>query len=138
MMMPGDEKIVADRIYQVLSAKHELKRPEPLKPPAGNLTGRWDVEIQFAAGRSNHVLHVTQNENRLEGAHQGNFISRDLSGTISGDTVRFSSTQTERHGDSLNYRFNGKISGDSMSGGLEMGEYLGATWTAKRRPYGRV
>ena len=138
MMMPGDEKIVADRIYQVLSTKHELKRPEPLKPPAGNLSGRWDVEIQFAAGKSTHVLHVTQNENRLEGAHQGDFISRDLSGTISGDTVRFSSTQTERHGDSLNYRFNGKISGDSMSGALEMGEYLGATWIAKRRPYGRI
>jgi L-seryl-tRNA(Ser) seleniumtransferase len=137
MMTPGDEKIVADRLYQVLSAKHELKRAEELKPPAANLTGRWDVDIQFTAGKSTHVLHVTQNGDRIEGAHQGDFLSRDVTGTISGDTVRFSSSVTERHGDSLSYRFSGKLTGDTMSGTLDMGEYLGATWTARRRAYGR-
>jgi L-seryl-tRNA(Ser) seleniumtransferase len=137
MMTPGDEKIVADRIYQVLSTKHELKLPEAMRAAAANLTGRWDVEIRFTASKSTHVLHLTQKENRLEGAHQGDFISRDLTGTINGDTVQFSSIQTERHGDSLNYRFTGKINGDSMSGELDMGEYLGATWTARRRAYGR-
>ena len=70
-------------------------------------------------------------------AHQGDFLTRDLSGTIAGDAVRLSSTVTERHGDSLNYRFSGKLSGDAMSGVLEMGEYLSATWTARRRSYGR-
>ena len=138
MMMAGDEKIVADRVYQVLSAKHELKPAEAVKPPVANLTGRWDVEITFAAGKSTHVLHVTQDGNRLDGAHRGDFIERDLTGTISGDVVRFSSVQTERHGDALSYRFSGKISGDTMSGALDMGEYLDATWTARRRAYGRA
>lgn len=136
MMSPGDEKIVADRVYQVLAGKHQLKPAEPLLAPPTNLTGRWEVEIQYAAGKTKHILHVTQNENRLEGAHQGDFTSRDLAGSISGDAVRFSSNQTERHGDSLSYRFSGKISGDTMSGALDMGEYLGATWTARRRAYG--
>jgi L-seryl-tRNA(Ser) seleniumtransferase len=77
-----------------------------------------------------------QKENRLEGAHQGDFIARDLSGTISGDAVRFASFIGESHGDSLSYRFSGKVSGDTMSGALDMGEYLGATWTARRRAYG--
>src|SRR6266850_3952312 len=126
MMSPGDEKIVADRVYQILSAKHQLKPAEPVLAPVTNLSGRWDVEITFAASKTTHVLHVTQKENRLEGAHQGEFISRDLAGSVNGDVVRFSSNQTERHGDSLSYRFSGKISGDTMSGALDMGEYLGA------------
>jgi L-seryl-tRNA(Ser) seleniumtransferase len=138
MMSPGDEKIVADRVYEVLSARRERKAAEAPQAPAANLTGRWEVEIQFTAGKSTHVLHITQNGNRLEGAHQGDFIARDLTGAISGDRVRFSSVQTERHGDSLSFRFSGKITGDAMAGSLDMGEYLGATWTAKRRAYGRA
>jgi len=36
-------------------------------------------------------------------------------------------------GDGLNYTFTGKVSGDEMSGALDLGEYLGAKWTATRR-----
>jgi L-seryl-tRNA(Ser) seleniumtransferase len=137
MMTPGDEKIVADRIYQVLSAKRAPRPPETTQPPGANLAGRWDVDIQFAAGKTTHVLHIMQSGDRIEGAHQGDFLTRDLMGTIAGDAVRFGSNVTERHGDSLNYRFTGKVSGDAMSGVIEMGEYLSATWTARRRNYGR-
>jgi len=33
----------------------------------------------------------------------------------------------------LNFTFNGKVTGDTMSGTLDMGEYLKARFTAKRR-----
>jgi L-seryl-tRNA(Ser) seleniumtransferase len=132
MMAPGDEKIVAQRIVEVLSARHALKPAEPAVAPVSNLSGRWDVEIKYAASTTTHTLHLQQNENRLEGLHQGNFVTRDISGTISGDTVSLSSNVTERHGDSLVYRFNGKVTGDSMAGALDLGEYLAATWTARR------
>jgi L-seryl-tRNA(Ser) seleniumtransferase len=136
MMGAGDEKIVADRVYEILAAKHTLKAPEPVVAPVANLSGRWDVEIQYTASKSTHVIHVMQKDNALAGAHEGDFISRDLTGTINGDAVRFASYQGESHGVSLSYRFTGKISGDTMSGSLDMGEYLGATWTARRHPYG--
>jgi L-seryl-tRNA(Ser) seleniumtransferase len=132
MMGTGDEKIVAQRIVEVLSAKHTLKPAEPVVPPVSNLAGRWDVEIRFTASNTIHSLHVQQNGNRLEGIHQGNFLTRDIAGTISGDNVTLASNVAERHGDSLNYRFTGKVSGETMSGTLDMGEYLGATWSAKR------
>jgi hypothetical protein len=45
----------------------------------------------------------------------------------------YSSNVAERHGDSLNYRFRGKVSGDTMSGDLDLGEYRTATWTARRQ-----
>ena len=132
MMAPGDEKIVAQRIQEVLSQKHTLKPVETPAPPASNLAGRWEIEIRYAASTTTHTVHLQQNGNRLEGIHQGNFLSRDITGTISGDIVTLASNVTERHGDSLSYRFSGKVSGESMAGTLDMGEYLSATWTARR------
>ncbi len=137
MMGAGDEKIVADRLYEVLSAKRESKPRPAVQPPAADLTGRWDVEIQFTASKTTHILHVSQKGNRLEGSHQGEFITRDFSGDVRGESVQFASFQGESHGDSLSYRFSGKVTGDTMSGSLDMGEYLGATWSARRRPFGR-
>jgi uncharacterized pyridoxal phosphate-dependent enzyme len=132
MLAPGDEKIVGDRIHQVLSATHTLKPAEPLAPPAVTISGRWDIEITYAASTSTHTVHLQHDGNRLQGIHQGNYMSRDISGTISGDTVSLSSNVTERHGDSVSYRFTGKVTGDTMSGTLDMGEYLGATWVARK------
>ena len=132
MMQPGDEKVVAQRIVDVLSAKHTLKPVETPATPASNLSGGWDVEIKYAASGTTHRLHLQQTGNRLDGIHQGNFLTRDITGTISGDTVTLSSNVAERHGDSLNYRFRGKVSGDTLSGDLDLGEYRTATWTARR------
>lgn len=132
MMSPGDDKIVADRIYQVLSTPRPPKAPETPKTPAGDLSGRWDVHIEFAAGSGEHVLHVRQQGNQLTGTHQGNFVSRDFTGTIDAANVRIASNVGENHGAALSYRFDGTLDGDTMSGTLDMGEYLGAKWTAKR------
>ncbi len=137
MMQPGDEKIVADRVYQILSAKHTLKPVEPPKPPVATLSGRWEVDIQYAAGSATHMLHLLQDGNRLDGTHQGNFLTREITGTIDGDAVSLASTVTERNGDSLNYRFTGTMSGEAMSGTLSLGEYLSAKWTARRYASGR-
>jgi L-seryl-tRNA(Ser) seleniumtransferase len=97
-----------------------------------DMSGRWQIEITYSASTTIHSVHLHQNGDRLEGIHQGNFLTRDISGTISGDTVSLASNVTERHGDALIYRFSGQVHGDTMSGTLNMGEYLGATWTARR------
>jgi L-seryl-tRNA(Ser) seleniumtransferase len=65
--------------------------------------------------------------------HQGDFVARDFSGTISADDVRVSSSVGEVHGAALSHRFTGKLDGDRMSGALDMGEYMGAKWTATQR-----
>ena len=137
MMAPGVEKIVAERIFQVLSAKHTPKPVETPKAPVTNLSGQWDFEITYAASRSTHTLYLQQKENQLEGTHQGNFLARDIAGTIDGEKVTLMSNVTERHGDALRYRFTGTIAGDTMSGDVDMGEYLKATWLARRYAAGR-
>ncbi|HEU0138616.1 MAG TPA: hypothetical protein VFQ79_02850 [Bryobacteraceae bacterium] len=135
-MTAGDEKIVADRLYATL--KNPPKREDPpVRPPAADLTGRWNVHIDYLASGSDHVLHLKQQDGRIEGTHQGDFVSRDLGGSISGDEVRLFSAYTERHGDSLMFQFTGKVAGDGISGTLDMGEYLQARWTAKRHEFRR-
>ena len=72
MMQPGDEKVVAQRIVDVLSARHTLKPVETPATPASNLSGGWDVEINATRqSGTTHRLHLQQNGNRLDGIHQG-------------------------------------------------------------------
>ena len=131
-MAPGDDKIVADRVSQILSVKRTLKPAEPPKSPAGSVSGHWKVDIQFAASKSTHTLDLVQDGGRVKGTHQGNFRARDLTGTIDGDTVAFATRLAESRGENLGFRFSGKLTGDAMSGSIDMGEYLTATFTARR------
>jgi L-seryl-tRNA(Ser) seleniumtransferase len=138
MMAPGDEKIVAERVFAVLSAKRTPKPVEPPRPAVADLSGQWQFEIQYTASKTTHTLHLQQKGNQLEGTHRGNFLARDIAGTISGDAVSLMSNVTERHGDALRYRFTGTLAGDTMSGTVDMGEYLTATWVGRRYVSGRT
>jgi D-glucosaminate-6-phosphate ammonia-lyase len=133
-MAPGDDKVVADRIYGVLSQKRSPKSSSPPAPPATNLSGRWDVNVEFFSSQSQHTLYLTQDGNRLQGSHKGDFSVRDVFGTIEGDQVKLRSNTTER-GDSIGFIFAGTIAGDTISGPVYMGEYLNAKFTAKRYNY---
>lgn len=135
MLAPGDEQIVADRVHAVLSGRHVLAPVVAPAPPAADLSGQWIVDITYVASGSTHRLHLQQHGQRLEGTHQGDFLSRDVTGSIDGSTVSLASRITERTGDSLIYRFSGTLTGDTLSGALDMGEYRKATWTARRHQY---
>jgi uncharacterized pyridoxal phosphate-dependent enzyme len=130
MMAAGDEKVVADRLHALLTNPVRKDEVAPAAP-TGDISGQWDVRVEYAASASNHGLTLRQKGNEVEGAHRGDFQSRDLSGTIEGDTVRLRSGLGG--GDSVNYTFNGTVTGDEMSGTLDLGEYLGGRWSARRK-----
>jgi seryl-tRNA(Sec) selenium transferase len=131
---PNEEKIVADRLHQILTAKRPpAPPPVAAMPPAGDLTGEWDFVITFAAGTGTHRLTIKQDGASIQGTHQGDFLQRPLTGTVNGDTVTLRSNVPERTiGNSLSYTFTGKMAGGRMSGDLDMGEYLKAKWTARK------
>jgi len=132
MMSPGDEQIVADRLFAMLSGRKAARRPTSASTPA-EVSGRWDVRIAYAAGTAKHTLQLRQRGSEISGAHQGEFVTRDVTGVVEGDSVRMRSAFGEEHGDSITFVFTGKVTGNEMSGDLDMGEYLAATWTATRR-----
>ena len=136
MMAAGDEQIIADRLHAVLS-KPPVTPVKTPAPPAGDLSGGWDVKIQYAASASTHHFQLRQKGAEIEGAHQGDFVTRDLTGSIDGDEVRLRSNVGEQAGDAFSFTFTGKIAGDQLTGTLDMAEYLGATFTATRRVPGR-
>ena len=134
MMQPGDHKVVADRIYEVLSRKRS-PRPQPAAP-AMNLSGRWDVDVEFFSSKSRHVLFLQQDGAHISGSHKSDFSLRDVQGTIEAAQIKFRSNGAERgSGDSVPFIFAGTGSLDAFSGTLYMGEYLTAKFTATRRPY---
>lgn len=132
MMRPGDDRIVADRLHELLSQPRSPK-PAPAAP-AINLTGRWAVDIQFFSSKSQHSLVLEQQNNRLQGVHKGDFSVRDISGTIEGDQVKLRSVESVP-GDMIPFTFAGSITGETIAGNIHMGEYLSASFTAKRQPY---
>ena len=134
MMQPGDDKVVADRIHEVLSKKRS-PRPEPAAP-AMNLSGRWDVNVEFFSSKSRHDLFLQQDGSRVNGSHKSDFSMHDVQGAIEGSDIKLRSITSERGtGDSIPFIFAGTGSVDAFSGTLYMGEYLTAKFTATRRPY---
>jgi seryl-tRNA(Sec) selenium transferase len=134
MMMPGDDKIVAERIYEALSKPPKFENPSVPQGEPVSVAGQWQVELQFLRGTAQHTIILEQHGADLTGTHQGEFISGDLSGMVAANEVRFRSSQ-KIEGQRLSYEFTGKVERDKMSGDVEMGEYGPAKWTAERHHY---
>jgi seryl-tRNA(Sec) selenium transferase len=133
MMQPGEDKIVAERIYGVLSRKRDPRSTE-MTAPSTIVTGRWDVDIEFFSSRSRHTLFIEQDGNWIRGAHQGDFTVRDMTGMIEGNEVKLRSVERSP-GSSVIFIFSGTVSGETISGSIHMGEYLNAKFTAKKHSY---
>jgi len=130
MMMPGDDKLAAPRIREVLS-----NPPKHQKPAArGSLAaaaGEWDVEITYIRDHASHTLFFEQSGDKLQGTHRGEFLSADLRGGEEGSSVRCHSTH-RFEGTVISYTFEGVVEGDTMRGTVDLGEYGKAPFTARR------
>jgi L-seryl-tRNA(Ser) seleniumtransferase len=139
MMAAGEEKIVAERVYTLLSHPPEAREELPGGPPS-NVTGQWSVEMEFLAGSAQHTFFLEQQGSELRGTHKGTFLSGDLRGVVEGPEIRFRSSQ-KFEGSYLNYEFSGVVEGDGMQGlvneisTITPGEYGGARWSARRHRY---
>ncbi len=129
-MQPGEEKIVADRLYRVLSEKRTPK-PVGMTPPVANLSGRWDMDVQFFSSTSKQSLTITQDGNWINGTHKGDMDLRNMVGTIEGDQVKLSSS-VRIIGDSIPFLFAGTVNGDKITGTIHLGEYRTAKFIASR------
>lgn len=132
MMQERDAPIVGDRIYELLSRKRSPKPIAAMKTPAANITGRWDVTIEFFSSKSEQTFFIEkQDGNWIRGSHKGTFSVRELVGSIEGNQVKLQSNYRVP-GDRITSIFFGTLSGDTISGNMDMDEYLTGKFTAKR------
>jgi D-glucosaminate-6-phosphate ammonia-lyase len=131
-LKPGEHKIVARRLSEVLSKAPRTSSEKPkLAPPTANLSGVWDVDIEYEVGSARHKLFLNATGNELAGSHEGWAYQGDLTGEINGDRLLFRSF-LPADGNRLSYTFTGTASGDAMSGNVALGEYGHARWRARR------
>ncbi len=132
-MQPGEDKIVADRIFGVLTQKRRPK-PTTMNAPAANLQGRWDVNVEFYSSTSHFTWVLEQDGNWLQGTHTATFSTQNILGTIDGDQIKLRSPEM-LPGDHITFTYTGSISGDSISGSIYLVEYGTAKFTARRYKY---
>jgi hypothetical protein len=136
-LQPGDDRIIADRLFEVLSQKYD-KRNEEMNAPLVNIAGRWDVDIEFYNSKDRHTFYIEQDGNLLAGSHKARCSTRDMYGTIDGNQIiLFSSerlsAQYEDLFKSVPFTFHGTATNDKMEGGIHLGEYIAAKkFTATR------
>jgi D-glucosaminate-6-phosphate ammonia-lyase len=134
MMQPENVPVVAERLHAALTQRRAPKTATPPAAPAANLSGRWDVTMEYFYSKSQHTMFLTQDGNHISGSHKSDFAIRDINGSIEGTEIKMRS-QWSQPGDSVGYIFDGKLNGDTFSGKVHMGEYMTAMFSAKRMPY---
>jgi uncharacterized pyridoxal phosphate-dependent enzyme len=133
-MMPGDAKIVAERLYAALSKPPKFENPPEAQPPTVTVSGQWVAHLDYGRGSASHNIVLEQDGAKLMGTHSAEFDSGDLSGSVAGNAVRFQSSYRIQ-GQRLSYNFTGTVEGDRMSGTVNQGEYGETKWTAERHKY---
>lgn len=133
-MKPGDHEIVAMRLHEIFSAAGPAAktRKEPLKPVA-DISGAWDVDVDYEVGSAQHKLFLSMEGNKVTGFHEGWAYKGDLKGDIDGSQVKLRSS-LPADGNHLTYTFTGMVSENSISGDVALGEYGKGKWRARKHP----
>jgi L-seryl-tRNA(Ser) seleniumtransferase len=131
-MWPGEYKIVASRLYEILSKAPAPREKPKYAAPAGEVAGLWEANLEFSVGSARHTFYLDSQGNALTGQYTGRLVKGPLRGHIDGNRVEFSGGG-RIEGASLRYTYKGTFNGSQMSGTVELGEYGTARFTASRR-----
>jgi len=74
MMMPGDHKIAADALFQVLSKPPKFEDPVIPSGTPGKIAGVWHVKLTYLVGTGTPRFIVEQNASALSGLHEGEYF----------------------------------------------------------------
>lgn len=131
MMEAGQEKIIADALYEALTKPGSHPNPSmPAGAPA-SIQGTWAVTIHYLRGTGEQKFVLEQQGNDVTGEHHGEIYNATFKGQIHGDQLELRSIMPVA-GNPLHCNFKGTVSGGNISGTVNMGEYGDAQWSAVR------
>jgi hypothetical protein len=129
MMDPGEDRIIADAIHAALTNPGRFENPQVPSGPAAMVAGAWALTVHYPRGQASQALTLQQTGEAVTGTHKGEIFTGTVRGTVRAGTVELRSAMPNP-GNNFSYTFRGAVSGNRMSGTVDMGEYGPATWEA--------
>lgn len=131
MMMPGDDKVVAEALHTTLSHPPAFSDPVIPSGSPASIGGIWNVTVTYLRGEGRQRLLLEQQNGDVVGVHQGEIYQGNLKGIVHAQQVKLRSALPVG-GNEIPYIFEGTVDGDTMSGTVALGEYGKAGWKATR------
>jgi hypothetical protein len=109
----------------------------PPAPPAADkvmdVSGTWELNVESPMGSRASDAIFTQTGETLGGKMVSPRGETPLTGTISGETVKFG-INVNVQGQNLQIDYTGTVTGDTMSGTVVFGSFGDGKFTGKRKP----
>jgi hypothetical protein len=97
-----------------------------------DLSGEWVFDVQTEAGGGSPTFVFKQDGEKLTGKYKGLFGEADLTGTVSGKTMKFSFS-ADAQGTAVTITYQGDIeSNAAIKGTVDLGGLGAGTFTGKR------
>ena len=126
-MQEGEAETVAYRLCEILSSMPN--RSNEQTPPALDLTGHWQVQIQYHASTVEHQWILEQDGNGVGGEHRSTFSAQPIKGVIEGNEITLESYFIQP-GNMIPFLFSGDLLNGMITGEIHLGEYQKANFVA--------
>jgi len=112
------------------------EKSAPPPPPAAakvtDVSGTWEINVESPMGSRASDAIFTQTGETLGGKMVSPRGETPLTGTISGETVKFG-INVNVQGQNLQIDYTGTVTGDTMSGTVAFGSFGDGKFTGKRK-----
>ena len=95
---------------------------------AANAAGTWEMVVDLGGQGGNPTFVFEQDGETLSGTYRGALGEAEVTGSVKGEEIEFS---FEMQGMTVTYK--GKVSGESMEGSCEYGDFGSGTFTGKKK-----
>lgn len=116
---PGQATEVGHAIAAVLNAAGAAAE-ESTTAPVADLSGEWEVRVQFLHGERAHRVSLRQQKSALAGNQRSVQFEGAVVGSLKGDRVRMTFA-TRYEGAIISFRLDGKVANGRMGGKVVLG-----------------
>ena len=116
---PGEAAQVGTAVAKTLTAAHNL-HPATDPAAAADVSGEWDVLVQFLHGERKHRLKLRQQGSALSGSQSSEQFESNVIGKLAEQQVHME-FETRHEGSAIAYRFEGKVKNGTMQGDVFLG-----------------
>ena len=106
--------------------------PPPAAAKITDVSGTWELNVESPMGSRASDAIFTQTGEALGGKMVSPRGEVPLTGTVSGDTVKFG-INVNVQGQNLQIDYSGTVTGDTMSGTVVFGSFGDGKWTGKKK-----